>query len=106
MTDVMDLAGFTQSLAADAPPVDFSSALKGLWWDAKGDWQKAHQCAQAQHDRAGAWVHAYLHRREGDAGNAAYWYRRADKPVASAALDAERTAIIETLLAAEAGARG
>jgi hypothetical protein len=106
MTDVMDLASFTQSLAADAPPADFSSALKGLWWDAKGDWQKAHECAQAQDDRTGAWVHAYLHRREGDAGNAAYWYRRADKPVSSAALDAERASIIETLLAAEAGARG
>jgi hypothetical protein len=105
MMSGMDLAGFTQSLAADAPPADFSSALKGLWWDAKGDWQKAHACAQAQDDSAGAWVHAYLHRREGDAGNAAYWYRRAGKPVSSTALDAERAAIIETLLTAEASAR-
>ena len=105
MTDVMDLAGFNRSLAADAPPADLSVALKGLWWDAKGDWQKAHECAQAQDDRIGAWVHAYLHRREGDAQNAAYWYRRAEKPVSSAALDAERAAIIESLLTAEAGAR-
>jgi hypothetical protein len=105
MTDVTDLAGFNRSLAADAPPADLSFALKGLWWDAKGDWQKAHECAQAQDDRIGAWVHAYLHRREGDAGNAAYWYRRAEKPVSSVALDTERATIIESLLAVEAGAR-
>jgi hypothetical protein len=105
MTDVMDLASFTRSLTAEAPPTGFSHALAALWWDAKGDWQKAHECAQAQDDSIGAWVHGYLHRREGDAGNAAYWYRRAGKPVASAALDAERAAIIESLLAAEAGAR-
>jgi hypothetical protein len=66
--------------AADAG--EFSGALLALWWDSKGDWQKAHEIAQDVPGADGAWVHAYLHRKEGDAGNAAYWYRRAGQPVA------------------------
>ena len=52
---------------------------QGLWWDAKGDWTKAHESAQQDEGPRGAWVHAYLHRKEGDADNAAYWYDRADR---------------------------
>jgi hypothetical protein len=60
----------------------FSGALLALWWDAKGDWAKAHEVAQDVAGVDGAWVHAYLHRKEGDLGNAAYWYRRAGRAVA------------------------
>jgi hypothetical protein len=96
----MDLAEFKRSLAAERPPAGISLALEALWWEAKGDWDAAHRAAQQQEDAAGAWVHAYLHRREGDAENARYWYRRAGKSEASVALDRERDAIIDALLAA------
>jgi hypothetical protein len=97
----MDLAQFKRSLDDDRPPAGLSLALQALWWDAKGDWAEAHRCAQAQDDAAGAWVHAYLHRREGDAANAGYWYRRAGKPAAADPLDSEREAIARALLGRE-----
>jgi hypothetical protein len=95
---VMDSNAFNASIAQDAPPTGLSLALQALWWAAKGDWQKAHECAQAQDDTTGAWVHAHLHREEGDLANAGYWYRRAGKPVASDALAVERDAIARALL--------
>jgi hypothetical protein len=98
MIRTMDLAAFKASLAADAPPGHVSLALRALWWDAKGDWDKAHECAQAQEDEPGNWAHAYLHRKEGDQGNAAYWYRRAGQPVARQPLPAEWEAIVCALL--------
>lgn len=73
-------------------------ALVALWHDAKGDWEGAHRVAQDIHDSSGAWVHAYLHRKEGDLGNAAYWYRTAGRPVAKSSLDDEWVAIAEELL--------
>lgn len=87
-------AGFEASLAEAAPPEGLGAALEALWWDGKGDWEKAHQAAQRRDDAAGAWVHAYLHRKEGDLSNAAYWYRRAGKPVASGPLDEEWRALV------------
>ncbi|MFO7168033.1 MAG: hypothetical protein DIU80_008380 [Chloroflexota bacterium] len=95
----MNLADFRASLGADAPPQGLSHALQALWHDAKGDWDAAHSCAQQQEDAVGAWVHAYLHRKEGDLGNAGYWYRRAGKPAASGSLEAEWEAIASALLA-------
>ena len=83
----MDLLRFTKSLEGKAPPDGLSLAAQALWWDAKGRWDKAHHCAQAQDDQHGAWVHAYLHRKEGDEANAAYWYRRAGNPAATMPLD-------------------
>jgi hypothetical protein len=94
----MDSQAFKRSISAAAPPAGLSLALQALWWAEKGDWQKAHECAQAQEDAAGAWVHAHLHRQEGDLANAGYWYRRAGKPVASEALVVERDAIARALL--------
>jgi hypothetical protein len=94
----MDLSAFRASLAAAAPPAGLSRALVALWLDAKGDWDGAHQAAQADEGGAGDWVHAYLHRKEGDAGNAAYWYRRAGKPACRTALEDEWTAIARALL--------
>jgi hypothetical protein len=95
----MDFAAFSESLAQAAPPAGLSRALEGLWWDAKGNWDKAHECAQAVEDDAGNWVHAYLHRKEGDASNAGYWYRRASQEHPKATLEAEWRAIVEALLA-------
>ena len=96
----MDIASFKASIAAAAPPNGLSKAAEALWWDAKGDWNRAHQCAQAQEDAVGAWVHAYLHRKEGDMSNARGWYRRAGKPVAKDTLAAEWSTIAAALLAA------
>ena len=84
-------------------PSGIGPALQALWWEAKGDWDKAHECAQAKEDMAGCWVHAYLHRREGDPGNAAYWYRRADKSAATNSLVEEWQAIARCLLATGGG---
>jgi hypothetical protein len=73
--------------------------LRALLLEVRGDWNGAHQIAQDDDTRDGAWVHAYLHRKEGDAGNAAYWYRQAGQPVASGALDEEWRRIASALLA-------
>jgi hypothetical protein len=95
----MNLAAFRQSLAASVPPTGLSPALEALWHDARGDFDRAHTLAQSDEGGDGDWVHAYLHRKEGDAGNAGYWYRRAAKPVCRDALDAEWEAIARALLA-------
>jgi hypothetical protein len=94
----MDLAAFRASLTAAESPPTLSPALRALWLDARGNWDGAHDSAQGDEGGAGDWVHAYLHRKEGDAGNAAYWYRRARKPVCRTSLDEEWTAIADVLL--------
>jgi hypothetical protein len=99
---MLDLDGFKRSTTRASPPAGLSQAVMALWWDAKGDWDKAHDCAQAQDDAIGAWVHAYLHRKEGDQDNAGYWYRRAKKTPATTTLDEEWTEIARSLLAGPA----
>ena len=94
----MNLEELRKSLTADRPPGDLNLPLAALWWDAKGDWGKAHDSAQQDEGPAGAWVHAYLHRKEGDLSNAGYWYRRAGKPQARMSLDKEWTEIANLLL--------
>ncbi len=94
----MTMQQFRDSLEREDPPRDLTPALAGLWWDAKGDWKRAHEAAQEDEGPAGAWVHAYLHRKEGDSSNAGYWYRRADKAPASDPLEKEWLAITESLL--------
>jgi hypothetical protein len=96
--ELMDLAAFRASLMAAEPPPALSQALRALWLDGRGDWDGAHNAAQADEGGAGDWVHAYLHRKEGDNGNAAYWYRRARKPVCRTSLDEEWAAIADVLL--------
>lgn len=96
----MNIAAFKSSLAGPNPPATLSLALQALWWDGKGDWDKAHACAQAQEDDRGNWVHAYLHRKEGDLSNAGYWYRRVGKPVATQPLPEEWELLARALLAA------
>jgi hypothetical protein len=97
---MMTLSEFTQSLSAAHPPGGLGAPLEGLWWAARGDWDKSHKTVQDDEGREAAWVHAYLHRVEGDLPNASYWYRTAAKPVATGALDAEWSAIATALLAA------
>ncbi len=94
----MTVDDFRQSLTAAQPPAELTFALVGLWWDAKGDWTRAHESAQRDEGPAGSWVHAYLHRKEGDQANAAYWYSRAEKPVCRQSLDAEWLGIVRDLL--------
>ena len=95
----MDLKTYKESLARDEPPSGLSPALEALWWDAKGDWDKAHQRAQEESGARGAWVHAYLHRKEGDLGNARYWYGQARRPpLEDAPLEAEWEEIVWGLL--------
>ncbi len=95
----MDIAGFKESLNLALPVDTWSDALKALWYDANDDWHTAHTHAQAQADSEGSWVHAYLHRKEGDPSNAAYWYRHAGRPVATGSLSGEWDAIAQALLA-------
>ena len=95
----MDIKTFKDSLAQDEPPSGLPPALEALWWDARGEWDKAHERAQGEGGAAGAWVHAYLHRKEGDLGNARYWYGRARRPpVGDAPLEAEWEEIARALL--------
>jgi len=94
----MNLEEFRNSLVSDRPPKDLSLALLGMWWDAKGEWTKAHESAQQDEGPAGAWVHAYLHRKEGDLSNAEYWYQRAGKPPVRMSLDKEWAEIVNSLV--------
>lgn len=92
----MSADGFFQS---PTEPQNSTPALRALWHEAKGDWDAAHACVQDDPSREAAWVHAYLHRREGDEGNAGYWYARAGRPHSAESLDTERTRIASALLA-------
>ena len=94
----MTLSEFKSSLQADKVPPEMSDPLRALWYDARGDWDGAHEAAQAINDATGAWIHAYLHRKEGDASNAAYWYRRAGQPIARDSLAQEWERIAAALL--------
>jgi hypothetical protein len=91
--------GFKRSLTNDHPPGDGASVLAALWWIKKGDWERAHAIVMDSAAPEAAWVHAHLHRIEGDDANARYWYRQARKPVATATIDAEWEAILASLLA-------
>ena len=90
---------FRRSLTEAVPPKALTEPLLALWWDARGDWDRAHEAAQAGDDADSAWVHAYLHRKEGDLANAGYWYCRAGRPAARGALPEEWDAILIALTA-------
>jgi hypothetical protein len=92
------LTEFQASLIAEEPDRGMAVQLKSLWYDAKGEWHKVH--AQVDHldDRESAWVHAYLHRKEGDIGNADYWYRKAGKVRPDVLLQEEWTALVDHFL--------
>jgi len=95
---VVNVTDFKASLSGAAPAPNLDAPLAALWWAAKGNWDRAHGIAQDEETPEAAWVHAYLHRVEGDIGNAGYWYRKAGKPAASGALDAEWEEIVQALL--------
>lgn len=97
----MTLHEFAAALAEDAPPPGLPAPLAALWWAAREDWDRAHNLVQDDEGGANsAWVHAHLHRVEGDLGNAGYWYRRAGRPAATGSLPEERQAIVAALLGA------
>ncbi len=93
----MTITEFKATLAAATPP-SVTPLLLALWHDARGEWDEAHGIAQDVDDASGAWVHAYLHRKEGDVGNAGYWYRRAGQRIATDSVDAEWDRIVTSLL--------
>ena len=93
----MDLTTFKASTTKNTPPKGISLSLEAMWYQAKGNWEEAHRLAQSEQSPAGSWVHAFLHRVEGDHGNAAYWYRLADRPVRTSSLDDEWEEIVAAL---------
>ena len=102
MSDAFD--SFFSSLDRDEPPGSANAMLRAVWHGLRGEWDAAHELAQAQDDAEGAWVHAWLHRVEGDLGNAAYWYGQARRPVASQALETEWDGIVTALLGSQSAA--
>ena len=101
----MDLTQFRATVAQGAPPEGISFALQTLWWDAKGDWDRAHNCAQQDEGETGSAVHAYLHRKEGDMRNAGGWYSRAGREPPTVSLDEEWRSLTEEMLALDAEAK-
>lgn len=94
----MNLSLFKESLSGNEPPHNSTVYLIALWHDAKGEWDKAHQLIQDVEDLNASWIHAYLHRKEGDAGNAGYWYSRAGKKRYDGSLDKEWEEIVAALI--------
>ena len=94
----MDYKEFHQSLSSAAPPATLSPYLLSLWYDAKEDWNRSHTIVQDKNDSTAAWIHAYLHRKEGDTGNADYWYHRAGKKRPSISLQQEWEELVKSLL--------
>jgi len=98
----MDLARFELSLDSDAPPAGLGVALRGLWWARRGRWDLAHELVQDDAGTDAAWVHAWLHREEGDLPNADWWYRRAGQERPDRDLGDEWRSIVVALLAGSA----
>ncbi|WP_299985230.1 hypothetical protein [uncultured Pontibacter sp.] len=94
----MNLDAFKASLSAPMPPPQASVYLQALWHEAKGDWDKAHILIQDLPDKTAAWLHAYLHRKEGDTWNADYWYSRAGRKRPEISLQQEWESIVTDLL--------
>jgi hypothetical protein len=94
----MTLDQLRASLYQPSPPAALSPLLTALWWEGKGDWNQAHEIAQAENGPDAAWVHAYLHRKEGDASNAGYWYRQAHQPDCTLPHEKEWEQIVVALL--------
>ena len=97
----MTLSDFKESLDAPLPPTGISVYLEALWYDGKNNWQKAHSLIDQLEGKTAAWVHAYLHRKEGDKFNAGYWYNKAGKKVCSLSLDEEWDELVIELLKLE-----
>jgi hypothetical protein len=94
----MTLAEFKRTISKAKPPAGLVPPLEALWWAAKGNWDKAHRIVMKEETRDAAWAHAYLHRVEGDLGNAGYWYGHARRAAASGPLEAEWDDIAAALI--------
>jgi len=94
----MNLTEFRASTVEDQPPAGLSLPLQTLWWEAKGDWKRAHECAQDDRTPSGSIVHAYLHRVEGDLSNAGHWYSRSGRSPATVPLPEEWAALVTEFL--------
>ncbi|WP_420399986.1 hypothetical protein [Flagellimonas sp.] len=98
MKTPLDFQQFKESLSELQPPKNWPLALQSLWYDAKGDWESSHNIAQDLHTSMGSWIHAYLHRKEGDGWNAGYWYRQAGRPFPGHSLEEELQELVEFAL--------
>jgi hypothetical protein len=96
--DGMQWDEFKSSVTGRHPPRNISPCLEALWYDGNGNWERAHQIAQEIEDKNGAWIHAYLHRKEGDLGNARYWYSMAGKKMPEQSLREEWEALTREFL--------
>ena len=96
----MNAAEFRQRLGDATPPSELSGPLYALWCAGTGDWDQAHRIVMDDASREAAWVHAYLHRVEGDIPNARYWYAQARRPESRAPLESEWEEIVAALLGA------
>src|SRR5436190_17973342 len=94
----MMMIDFKSSLSGVSPVPGVTASLAALWWAGKGDWNKAHEIVQDESGVDAAWVHAHLHRVEGDLANAGYWYRQARRPAVTDSLETEWDAIVSALL--------
>lgn len=94
----MEKDRFVESLSGDAPNASCPAPLSALWWDAKGDWARAHSLVDELETQDAMAVHAYLHRKEGARANAEYWYKRADPGSRRETLEAEWNALVEKFL--------
>jgi hypothetical protein len=95
---IMTVIEFKNSLSEEKPSGHWPVHLESLWYDAKGDWEKAHTLIQDISDKTAAWIHAYLHRKEGDVWNADYWYTKANRKRPSLTLEREWEEIVSFLL--------
>lgn len=89
---------FKETLEASEPPEFMNNLFQALWFDAKGDWETAHDLVQAIYTNEGAWVHAYLHRKEGDMDNAAHWYKKAGRAMPKKSFEEEWKMILGEFL--------
>ncbi|WP_067035823.1 hypothetical protein [Allomuricauda sp. CP2A] len=89
---------FQETLQENEPSQEWPEALQALWYDAKGDWEASHNIAQDIHSAIGSWIHAYLHRKEGDKWNAGYWYRQAGKPFPNYSLEEELKVLVNAII--------
>lgn len=94
----MTFDSFKASLAKEKSPDQISPLLEALWQDAKGNWQEAHNLTQEIATKEGSWVHAYLHRKEGDQANAAYWYHKAQKDIPIASIEEEWETLVRAMI--------
>lgn len=94
----INYSDFTKTLEFGCPIQEWPKGLKAIWYDAKGDWNAAHEIADAMTDGIGLWIHAYLHRKEGDEWNAGYWYRQAGRSLPKISLEQEQGEIVEFIL--------